>query len=108
MEFSFIDAGVEINNFEKPLIYNVNTSNQLRANLYLEKYFDYYLGEVTVSTKSGWFIADEKKVTGLRVAEQFFDSVWREPSIVESYEVEELGTLTYARPYAVTRFLASD
>ena len=56
IEFSFIEAGVEIGNFKNPILYNLNTNNQVRANLYSEKIYDFYLGELNIETKTGWFV----------------------------------------------------
>ena len=58
-----------------PILYNLNTNNQVRAHLYSEKIFDFYLGELRVETKSGWFVEKLESKSALRVAGQFFDAI---------------------------------
>ena len=108
IEFNFIEAGADVKNFKNPILYNLNTNNQVRAHLYSEKIFDFYLGELRVETKSGWFVEKLESKSALRVAGQFFDAIQREPSINEELQVEGEENYIKPRPYAVARFLVSN
>ena len=107
-ELTFIDAGVEVGNYDKPILYTLNSNNQLRANLYSEKIYDYYLGEVVVKTRSGWFDEHLRKESALRLAGNFFDSTWREPSVFEALDIEDGEDTNEPGPYATARFMVSN
>lgn len=106
--FSFIEAGVEVKNYEYPILYNLNSDSQIKGNLYQEKSFDFYLGELKVETSTGWF--QKKESSALRVVSQYTDSIWREPSVktFEYFMVNgALSSTQEYKPYARIRFLAS-
>lgn len=107
IQLSFVDSKAQADDFDDPIKPTLTEANTLSINLFSEKYRDYYFKQFTVESEYGWFwkVSDEK--SGISLDKEFFETVYRDPSVTQKFfspggEVDKLSD------YYTVRFIGTN
>ena len=106
-KLNYVNADGDLENYDDPILNDINTQTELRINLRAQKFRDFYIRKYEVETTYGYFWEQTSSVDGLNVESTFFEFVERDPTTNQNFNGPS-GTEQRVDPYYTIRILASN
>ena len=102
---SYSDSTLDADNFDKPITKVVNSETRIRIDMKSTKYYDFFVGDMSVTTKYGIMYPWQTTTSSFYIADRFHDIANRKPGYKVATRVDKDDPLeTLPDHYAVIRF----
>jgi hypothetical protein len=76
---SYSDSTVNAENFDNPIAKVINSQTRIRLDIQKRKFYDFFMGSLTVTTKYGVVYPFQRVTSSYYMADNYHDSTHRQP-----------------------------
>lgn len=108
LQFNFFEAGIQVENAEKPLMKNINSNYELRMDVFQEKYRSFFFQKFSIVDVRGILSDEEKRKESLTLSDVLTETTTRIPGRKDIEFKLSSGSETRSANYMTIRLQASN
>jgi hypothetical protein len=86
---AYSDSTLDADNFDNPITKVINAETRIRIDMQVKKYFDFFIGNLSVTTKYGIFYPFSSTVSSFYMADSYHDSTSRIPGYTSAITIDK-------------------